>query len=199
MNILQRFGKDILRAIGKEKYQVSPEGILLFGGSLKLAGCYEEGVRGQPGSYRRSKNLIPTEGLNTAVDILFGDLAKISAWYLAPFSGSGTPAAGWNASNFASNASEITSTTEGYTEVTRQQCVFSTTPSSGTLDNYAAKTAMTIATASTLVVKGLGLLSVSTRGGTTGVLGSVTKFTVDRTLVNGDVWEAGYRIVAADA
>jgi hypothetical protein len=95
------------------------------------------------------------------------------------------------------NATEITSTTEGYTESTRQQANFGSA-AAGAIDNYATKAHFTIATASTLVVTGLGLISNNTRGGTSGVLGSAIKFAVSRSLANGDDYQAGYQVTLAD-
>jgi hypothetical protein len=198
MKGLQRFLGEFLADIRKGKFDVSENGILLRGGSVIAQGFYVEGVRGQPASYRRHKNLIVTEGINHILDVYFGATSKASAFYLAPFSGSATPAASWNASNFASNATEITSTSEGYEETTRQQASFGTA-ASGAIDNYASKAAFTIATASQLTVKGLGLLTTNTRGGTSGKLVSAVKFSVDRVLNDGDIWEAGYQATLADS
>lgn len=195
---LQRFAEEFKDDIRKGKFDVSEGGILLKRGSVKITGVYVEGIKGLPGTYRKHKNLLVNEGIDLILNTFFGATAKAAAFYIAPFSGSSTPAASWTASNFASNASEITSTNEGYTEATRQQCVFSA-GSSQLINNYAAKASMTIATATQLTVKGLGLLTNSTRGGTSGALISAVKFSVDRVLNNADVWEAGYQCSLSDS
>ena len=112
---------------------------------------------------------------------------------MALFNGATAPAANWTASNFPSVASEITSTTEGYTNATRPVWTPSVA-SSGSISNMAATASLTIATAATLTVTGAALLTNSTRGGTSGVLVSASKFAVARTFQNGDVYQLGYEL-----
>jgi hypothetical protein len=198
MSGLQRFAEEFKDDLRKEKFDVSEAGILLKRGSVILSGHYVEGVRGRPNSFRTHKNLIVNEGINLILNTFFGATAKAAAFYLAPFSGSATPAASWTAANFASNASEITSLTEGFSEVTRPQCVFGT-GAGQLINNYDSKADFTIVTASQLTVKGLGVLTNNTRGGTSGELISAVKFSVDRVLNNADVWEAGYQCSLSDS
>ena len=194
MNALHN--KETLAALKAEKYKVSPDGVIsLFNDGLVIRGEYEEGVNG--GDWRRHKNLIVDQGIIHFLNVVLGSTAKISAWYLAPFSGSTSPGAAWTAANYTSTATEITSLTEGFSETTRQAATFVNATSSDQIDNYAAKAAFTITTATTLTITGIGLLSSSTRGGTTGTLVSATKFGVARTLVATDVWNAGYRVTLA--
>lgn len=199
MNTIMRFGKDVLAAIRKDRYKVSDGGILLFNDSLRIegAGEYIEGVNG--GDWRRHKNLLVDQGLVHFLNVVLGSTAKISTWYIAPFSGSTTPAAGWTAANFTANATEITSGSEGYSEAVRQTATFVNASSSNQIDNYAAKAAFTIVTASTLTVTGIGLLSLNTKGGTTGTLISATKFGTARVLNSADVWNVGYRVALASS
>lgn len=198
MSHLQRFVEEFKDDIRRERFDVTKSGILLKRGSVVLAGHYIEGIRGRPETFRRHQNLVVNEGINLILNVALGATAKPSAFYLAPFGGSATPAANWTAANFASSASEITSLTEGYTESTRPQCAFGTAASQ-LINNYASKAQFTIATASQLTVKGLGLLTTNTRGGTSGALISAVKFAVDRILNNTDVWEAGYQVSLSDS
>lgn len=195
---LQRFAEEFKDDVRKGKFDVSEGGILLKRGSVLIAGHYVEGVKGRPETFRKHKNLLVDEGINLLLNVFFGATSKPAAFYLAPFSGSATPAADWAAANFASNASEITSTSEGYEEATRQQCTFGTSTEE-LINNYASKAELTIATASQLTVKGLGLLTNSTRGGTSGALISAVKFSVDRVLNDEDVWQAGYQVSLSDS
>lgn len=194
---LKRFEKDFRDAVRREQYEYTPNGILLKSSAM-LQGFYLEGIRGKPESFRLHKNLIPTEGINYILDIVFGAVAKPAAWYVAPFTGSSSPAAGWTAANFASNATENTSVTEGYSETTRQQVSFGTA-GSGVINNYSSKAALTIVTASAVTFKGAGILTTNTRGGTSGKLGSAIAFSADRILNNADVWEVGYQVQLTDS
>lgn len=190
--------KEIQSALRKEKFNVSENGVVsMFNDSLLAQGEYIEGVNGK--DWRAHKNLLVDQGIVHILNVVFGSTSKISTWYLAPFSGSSAPAAGWTAANVVSNATEITSTTEGYTETPRQTVTFVNATSSDQIDNYASKCAFTIATATSLTITGLFLSSVATRGGTTGTLISATKFTTARVLQNGDSWLAGYRVVLASS
>lgn len=194
---LNKHIKEFVGDLRAGNFDVTPEGIVLKK-SVLLAGYWEEGIVGQPDSYLRHKNLIPTEGINSILNVMFGATAKHAAFYIAPFSGSATPAASWTAANFASNASEITSLVEGFSEVTRPQAVFGTA-TTGSIDNYAAKAQFTIETASQLTIKGAGLLTNNTRGGTSGVLCSAVKFAQDRVLNDADIWESGYLVSLTDS
>lgn len=198
MSNLDRHIDEFRRDIAAERYEVGPEGIALKKGSVLIRGYYEEGIKGKPESFRLHRNLLVTEGINHILNVVLGTATKISAWYIAPFSGSAAPAANWTAANFASNATEITSTSEGYSESTRQQASFGTA-SSGVINNYSSKASFTIECTTTLNILGAGLLSVNTRGGTTGVLMSAVKFGSARVLADGDIWQAGYQVDLTDS
>lgn len=195
---LNKHVAEFQRDIAAGKYDVTESGIALKRSSVLLNGQYVEGIQGKADSFRYHRNLIVTEGINYMLGVAVGTATKISAWYIAPFSGSASPAANWTASNFASNASEITSTSEGFTETTRQQATFGT-PASGVINNYSAKAAFTIECSTTLNILGAGLLSLNTRGGTTGTLLSAVKFSVARVLADGDIWNAGYQVELTDS
>lgn len=191
---LARFRKDIQAALRRQAIKICAGGIVtLFNDGLVIRGRYVEGVRGR-NDYRYHPNLIVDQGIIHVLNVVFGSTSKISAWYLAPFTGSSSPAANWTAANFASNAAENTSDTEGYTESTRQEASFANATSETKINNYDDRAVFTIATASTLTIKGLGLLSSDVRGGTSGVLASATKFATARVLNDGDEWEAGYEV-----
>jgi len=89
--------------------------------------------------------------------------------------------------------SEITSSTEGYTEATRPVWV-PTAPTTPLIDNLANKAAFTIATASSLTVNGAAMTSDAAKGAVTGKLISAAKFTAARTLFNTDVFNLAYRV-----
>jgi hypothetical protein len=197
MHKLFRFAREFASDIRKERYDRTEGGILLKR-SVMLKGVYEEGIVGQPDSWRRHENLIPDEGIIKILGLAFFTDSKINAWYLAPFSGSTAPAANLTAANFAATQTEITSNTEGYTEGTRQLWV-SAQPAAGKVTNTASKAQFTIATASSLTITGSALLSASAKGATTGTLASCVKYAVARVLNNADVWGNGYEVSLSDS
>lgn len=194
---LLRFAREFIRDIRNEKYDRTDGGILIKKGAL-LTGWYTEGIKGDPDSFRRHQNLIVDEGILKILGLAFYSDSKITAWYIAPFSGSTTPAANLTAANFASTQSEITSNTEGFSESTRQQWV-TAAPASGKVTNTASKANFTIVTASAVNIKGAAILSSSTRGGTSGVLASCVKYGTTRVVNDADVWQCGYEVTLTDS
>lgn len=138
-------------------------------------------------------NILPTEGLNNVCDTWLGSVAKAAGWYIALYSGAVTPAANWTASNFAANATEITSQTEGYGEATRPQFVASGAAAGGSIDNIGSEASYTIVCTTSINVNGVGFLSSSARGGTAGVLGSAARYGQTRVLQNTDDYQVGYK------
>lgn len=193
MNLIQRYSRDIRNALRREMYTLIPGGIALFGGSLRVEGCYHEGIRGQPDTWRRHRNLVPDAGILHYLGVTLKGVTQITTWYIAPYAGNVSPAANWTSANFTANATEIVSTTEGYTESVRQLWVGGT-PAAGTVGNSASKATFTIATATTLNIYGAGVLSSNVRGGVTGVLISAVKFAVVRVANNLDPWQCEYDV-----
>jgi hypothetical protein len=88
---------------------------------------------------------------------------------------------------------EITSNTEGFSQVTRPQY----TPGAaagGVIGNLSAKAEFSIVCSTSIVVNGAALISENTKGGTSGVLASCARFANARTLFNGDNFELGYTV-----
>lgn len=183
--------KEIGKAIAKEHYDITENGIVFPSLDVLAKGEYFDRVNG--GEWSRTPNLVVTEGLAHILNTALGAKAKTANYYLALFSGATSPAANWTAANFASVASEIVSMTEGYTNATRP--VWTPTEATGnSIDNMTSAASVTIATASTLNVTGAAMLSNPTKGGTTGVLVSATKYATARTFQSGDIYEIGYRL-----
>jgi hypothetical protein len=186
-----RHAGEFLRYLRNFKYERTEDGLYFPAAKAIARGEYVHDVNGL--DVQVDHNLLVDQGLIKMLAVMFGPDAKISSWYIALFSGSVSPANNWTAANFASTASEITSTTEGYTETTRQ--VFTPgTAAADSIDNTASRAAFTIATASQLNVTGAALLSSNVRGDTAGVLASATKFASTRVLNNTDVFNCGYRV-----
>lgn len=183
--------KELVQAVQDENFDVTPEGIYFPKQGIFARGEYFDRVNG--GEWQRSPNLVVNEGLAHILNVALGSKAKSPGYYLALFGGSTAPAANWTAANFASVAAEIVSLTEGYANATRPQ--WNPSESTGnSIENLAAVASVTIATTSQLNVTGAALLTNSTRGGTSGVLISATKYAAARTFQNGDVYELSYRL-----
>jgi len=194
MSIGTKHKKEIAGFVKNGDFSVTDGGILIHN-AIMANGVYTHSVNGE--DVVRDSNLIPTEGIAHLLGVALGADAQITTWYLAVMSGAVTPVAGWTAANFAANASEITSNTEGYSDITRPVW----TPGAvtgGVIDNLAAKAVFNITCTTTINVSGAGLLSSSTKGGTTGVLLSATRFAAARTLNNTDAFQLGYEVEIQD-
>jgi hypothetical protein len=182
---------ELALALEREQYDLTDEGVYFPRQGVLAAGEYFDRINGS--EWQRTKNLIPTEGLAHILNVAMGSTAKPAGYFLALFSGAAAPAANWTAASFAAAASEIVSLTEGYTNSTRPAWTPVNT-STGSIDNMASVASVTIATSSQLNVTGAAMLTNSTRGGTTGVLVSATKYAAARVFQSGDTYEVGYRL-----
>lgn len=183
--------KELSKSLHNEVYDVTEEGIYFPRQGIMAKGEYFHRVN--DGEWSVDNNLLTTEGLAHMLNVALGPKQKSSGYYLALFSGSAAPANNWTAANFASVANEITSLSEGYTSPTRPEWIPKTT-TTGSIDNMESVATVTIATSSSLNVTGAAMLSNSTRGGTSGVLISASKYAAARTFQDGDKYDVGYRI-----
>jgi hypothetical protein len=126
-----------------------------------------------------------------------GATSKISTWYLAVFSAAVTPIASWTAANFSSNAAEITSSSEGYSNATRPAWTPGSV-SAGVIGNLSSKAVFTIYCTTSINISGAALLSSNTKGGTSGTLVSASRFGTARTVNSGDAFELGYEVELID-
>lgn len=187
--------KDITQFVKNGDFEVTPEGLLIHR-AIMARGKYTHSVNGQ--DVQVDHNLIPAEGIAYILDSALGATAKINAWYLTVFSGNVNPAANWTAANFATQASEITSTTEGFSNVTRPVW----TPGSataGVIGNLASKAVFDIVCTTSVNIAGAALLSSNVRGGTNGVLASASRFATVRQVYSGDAFELGYEVELQDS
>ena len=194
MNIdrdLLKHSREFAAALRNHKYEVSDAGIHFPKQKVTASGLYTHSVNGM--DEREDANIVVTEGLTHMLDVVLGDLTALPDWYFGLFAANVTPVSTWTAANFTANATEIVSNTEGYSETVRQTFV-EAAAAAGSINNTASKAAFTIATATSITVWGAGLLSSSTKGGTTGTLMSAAKFSDARTLYNTDVFNLGYTL-----
>jgi hypothetical protein len=185
---LQRHGSEFARAIRNLKFDQCESGIYFPAQRVIAQGVYRTRVNG--GAWEDTPNLVPTEGLTYLMSLL-GAGSKLPNWYVALYAGAITPVSTWTASNFAANATEITSGTEGYTEANRVAWVPGTA-AAGAIDSNASPATFTIATATTLAVNGVAMLSASAKGATSGVLVSAARFGATRNFVASDTFDVKY-------
>ena len=187
--ITPALAKDVRRAISNRKYEKSEEGIYFPGSKVIGNGVFIEYINGQEVGV--NKNKLVDQGLVHLLNVVLGAESKQAAWYVPLFSGNVSVAANWTAATFTSQASEIVSTTEGYTGANRPTWT-GTTATTPTMNNNAAPALYTIASAGTLTVRGAALISSQARGATTGVLWAASRFANDRSLQNADEYGIKY-------
>lgn len=188
---LTRHAREFSGYIANHNYDLTDEGILFPSAGAVAVGEYFFDTDGERPD--TAKNLLTTQAFNYLLEAGLRSGATQPNWYLALFSGAYTPTAALTAADFSATANEITSAVEGYAEATRRPWT-SVAVSGGLTDNTAARAAFTIATATSLTIRGAALLSDSVKGGTNGVLMSIARFPNDRVEYAGNVFNLGYRV-----
>lgn len=171
------------------------EGGILIHDAAMLRGTYRTWINGK--DEQIDHNLLPTAGIAYLLGLL-GTTAKETAFYLAPFSGNVSPAANWTAANFTANATEITSLSEGFSNVTRPVW----TPgavAAGVIGNTATVASFNIVCATVVNIAGCGLLSASARGGTSGILLSASRYGSVRVVNDDDTFQVEYNVSLTDS
>lgn len=194
---LARHAPEFRRALRNHKWEATDDGGVLFPEQKAIAhGYFTISQNGGPDEL--SRNMLVTEGLNKILDVHYYAQTQITTWYLALFTGNVSVVSTWTAANFTANATENTSTTEGYTNATRPAFTPYAAAASGSISNMdgsgSGKVVFTFATASSVVVRGCAMLSTNARGGTTGVLNSASRLSVDKTLTSGETLAVGYTV-----
>lgn len=193
LSFLKSALRDVRRAIANNSFERDDAGALRIDRSSLLA-CGKYNVRVNGGEWSPDiPNLLPTEGLIYLLNLL-GDHTAIADLYIALYATALTPIAAHTGSGFTATYGEITSGTEGYTEATRVQWVTATASGTAILNNYAAPSTFTINTASTLTVEGVGMLTTSAKGDTTGKLVSASRFPATRNFSDEDTFDVKYQI-----
>lgn len=181
----------LLKQLDKGRYEETEHGILMPEAGVLAAGQYV--IRSTGYDDEVSDNTLTTEGLNYLLEAGLRGGAQLATFHVALFANDYTPTPALTAAAFPATAGEITSNSQGYTEATRQAW----TPAAaagGMTDNTGALCTFTIATSSSLTIRGAALLSDDVKGSTLGVLISATKFPNARTQYDGDTFTTGYRI-----
>ncbi len=181
---------DVLRLIRNRRWEHNEDGNVLVG-TMRFAGLHTHFAPDGLG-WQEDKNLLTTEGLTHVLSVTVAGGSQNTTWYVAPYSGNISPTASWTAANFTATATEIT----GYSESTR--IAFNeSAPAAGVTNNYSNPAVITATGA--LSIWGAGILSVSTKSATSGVLLSAAKYAAVRSLAeSGDTFGIKYQITATD-
>lgn len=192
---MKKHYREFARAVDRGDFTVTDDGLLIKNAVL-ARGIYHPFIDGV--AQKPQANLVPLEGLQYFLEAGLTGAAAHTSWYMAIFSGAVNPMANWTAANFTSNASEITSSTEGYSNANRPQWVPDAIAGS-TLGNLGSLAAYNIVCTTNINISGAAVLSSSTKGGTSGVLVSATRFDAVHTVNNGSTFELGYEIQLTDS
>lgn len=187
---LQKHAGEFRQYIENHQYEQGPDGILFPAAKVLACGEYSFDTNGD--NCGTSFNLMPVQSLHYILNAALNSGAQQPNFYLALFSNAYTPVDGLTAANFAAQAGEIVSATEGYSETTRQQWL-PAAPEGGVMGNLANRASFTITTATELTIRGAALLSDPVKGGTNGVIISASRFPNDRKEYAGSVFNLGYR------
>lgn len=172
--------------IEHHKYEVAPNGVLFPKASAFIDGVYSISSPGYEDS--EEHNILPVQGINHILTAgLNGNL------YLAIYATNYTPTSSLTAAQFPATAGEFTSNTEGYSQTMRPLWE-KAAAANGARDNNDTKALFTIATASSITVRGIALLTEQVKGSTAGAIISADRFAQDRVQYNGDPFRAGYRV-----
>jgi hypothetical protein len=176
--------EQLVRAVLDGRFEETELGLFFPRERLMVTGRFAYNKKGEQEEY--SDNLVVTEGLNYLVGVAVKSVTPITSWFVAPFSGDVTVQATWTAANFTSNATEVTA----YSSATRPAWVGGSV-TAGAVNSFAAK-AEFAATSNGVVIRGAGMVSLSTKSGTTGTLLGASRFPSAKTLDTGEILEIGY-------
>lgn len=180
----EALARDAMRAIKNRTAEFTPAGIYVPGANMVTFGhftAFPVNEDGSLGPATLGANKVVDEGLIQTLNLIANHVAG-AAHYLAPFSGDVAVAAGWKGSTFPAVATEFTQ----YTNATRVPwtTVAAVTPQ---VTNAAALGAATLTfnAGGPYAIRGVGLLTTSGKGSTTGRLFAASRFADDLTGMGG--------------
>lgn len=196
MNIIATLKPKFWRELGRHfrnfNYEHDDSGDLLIS-HARIGGVFESEAPDGLGVIK-TRNLLTTEGCNYLLSAGVGNGTVHGTFYIAPFSGNVIVLDTWTAATFASAATELTTQ---YSQATRVEFVESV-PASKALHNTANPAQFTSAVDS-VSIWGIGLLSASTKGATTGVLLAAAKYSTVRSLpTTGDTLGVRYSLTLSN-
>ena len=168
---------EIRRRIGQFDYELSNSGVFFPVMDIAIGGVFT--VSDRDGNKEVFPNRITNQGLNQIINTMFppgGAFAQITQWYIAPFSGNVTPDATWTAANFVATATEFTS----YASATRPALTIAAATTTQTNGNGSAPADITFSAGGPFNVYGAAIMSVATKGSSTGTMLAAARFTNPR-------------------
>ena len=190
--VTPRYLRELARLVRNHKWERTDDGGLLIG-FAKVSGLYETYAPDGLG-WQQDHNLLTTEGCNYLLSVVTGNTAG-ATFYVAPFGANVAVADTLTAATFTATQTELSTQ---YSETTRVAYVESV-PASKSMNNTASPATVTAATANVLIY-GIGLLSVSTKSATTGVLLSAANYATVRTMPTaGDTLGIKYTLTLANS
>jgi len=190
---LVRHSREFRRNVANHNYERTESGILFPSMNAHMQGIYATSINDE--EWVEEHNIIPDEGLNHVLDVTLANGTQIASWYMALYANAYTPTAALTAALFPATAGEITSGSEGYSEANRVTWTPDAIDTVNTeVINDTTPAAFTIVTASSLAVNGAALLSVNTKGSTSGVILSAGRFPAQRNLSDTDTFNVKYKI-----
>jgi len=188
--------------VDNHKYELTEAGVYFPKARAHLSGVYEHWITGCESDVRRDCNVIPYEGQNYILGVVFkGSPTATTAFYLGLHSGTGAEDAAVTAATYDATHSEIQAQSGdpgGYTSATRIVWASDALPSviSGLseLVNDTTPAEFTVSTTTTLVVNGAWMTTKSGRTDYSGYAISISKFSATRNLADTDVFNLKYTI-----
>lgn len=175
-HINKALARDALRAIANRKAEFTESGLFIPGANMLTFGHFS--ARYAPpgedfGPTTIGANRVVKEGLIHALNLIANHISPVG-WYLAPFSGDVAVSADWKGSTFAAAATEFTA----YTNATRVPWTTVQAAATPQVGNAAALAASTITfnAGGPYTIRGLGLLTNSGKGSSTGSLFAASRF-----------------------
>lgn len=179
VKMLGRHGREVLRNLANHAYEVDEKDGLLMPGGIAFAWQGKGFVRVNGKYAGEFSNSGTIEGWNYLLEAGIRGGTAYSSWYVAPFSGNVTPGTSLTAATFHSTCTELST---AYAEAARPAYT-TVAAASASVTNSAAAATITVASGqSNVLVRGAGILSVSTKQSTSGKLLSAWRLTADVTL-----------------
>lgn len=193
--VFSRNGREVLRNLANRRYEVDDSGLLMPGDfRIGWEGKGFVRVNGEfAGEFTNSGTI---EGWNYILEAAIRGGTAYSSWYTGPFSGNVTPGTSLTAATFHSTCTELST---AYAEAARPAYT-TVAAASASVTNSAAAATITVASGqSNVLVRGAGILSVSTKQSTSGKLLSAWRLTADITLpAEGNTLDIVQRITLAN-
>jgi hypothetical protein len=202
---LYKHASEFRRALANYAYELIPGGIRFNRSGFEMRGLFEmqtrsladrlAGAEWSDMPWVHGHNRVVDQGINHILNTAIGGATQITTYYMAPFATNTTPGASLTAATFNSVLTEFTN----YDETPRQTYV----PVAATakeLENSASPVLITIADGVQTDIYGWGLLTVSTKSATTGVLVAAALLATPKTgLGDGDEARGRYKLVGSSS